>query len=84
MHKVGIFLMLSLLEAVINKGQAQKLILNSIIISDTPYSELVNLFATHTKEDYEAKHVFFLDEGNPAEGDGGKYLPKMFASVKAE
>lgn len=72
------------LEAVINSGQAQKLILNSIILSDTPYSELADLFATHTKEDYEAKHVFFLDEGNPAAGDGGKYLPKMFVAAKVE
>ena len=72
------------LEAVINKGRTQKLILNSIILSDTPYTELAALFATHTKEDYEAKHVFFLDEGNPAAGDGGKYLPRMFAAAKVE
>ena len=72
------------LEKTVNKGQASKLILNSIILSDTPYSELHDLFAVHTKADYEAKHVFFLDEGNPRPGNGGQYLPKMFAAVKME
>ncbi len=72
------------LEKTVNRGHASKLILNSIILSDTPYSELHDLFAVHTKADYEAKHVFFLDEGNPGPNDGGKYLPKMFAAVKME
>lgn len=72
------------LEKVVNKDQANKLILNSIILSDTPFSELADLFTEHTKADYEAKHVFFLDEGNPGETDGGKYLPKMFDAVKME
>ena len=72
------------LEKTLNKDQANKLILNSIILSDTPYSKLADLFTGHTKEDYEAKHVFFLDEGNPGPNDGGNYLPKMFAAVKME
>ena len=72
------------LEAVINKERPDKLILNSIILSDTPYAELADLFSSHTKADYEAKHVFFLDEGNPAEDDGGNYLPKMFDAIKME
>ena len=72
------------LEKTVNQGHSSKLILNSIILSDTPYSELNDLFAVHTKADYEAKHVFFLDEGNPGPGNGGLYLPKMFAAVKKE
>ena len=72
------------LEKTVNQGHSSKLILNSIILSDTPYSELHDLFAVHTKADYEAKHVFFLDEGNTGPNEGGKYLPKMFAAVKRE
>jgi hypothetical protein len=72
------------LERTINTGRTDKLILNSIILSDTPYSELADLFSKHTKEDYESKHIFFLDEGNPTSSDGGKYLPKMFDAVKRE
>jgi len=72
------------LERAINKGSSDKLILNSIILSDTPYAELTDLFKEHTKADYEAKHVFFLDEGNPVPGTGGQYLPKMFAAVRKE
>lgn len=72
------------LEKVVNKGQANKLILNSIILSDTPYSKLADLFAVHTKADYEAKYVFFLDEGNPGPDNGGQYLPKLFAAVRKE
>lgn len=72
------------LEKVINSGHSNKLILNSIILSDTPYSELSDLFAKHTKADYEAKHVFFLDEGAPMPDDGGKYLPKMLDAVRME
>ena len=72
------------LEKTINKGKSSELILNSIILSDTPYSELADLFSEHTKADYEAKHVFFLYEGDPSETNGGKYLPKMFDAVKME
>lgn len=72
------------LEKVVNKDQANKLILNSIILSDTPYSELADLFSEHSKDDYEAKHVFFLDEGSSGGTDGGKYLPKMFEAMKME
>ena len=72
------------LEKVVNKNQANKLILNSIILSDTPYTDLANLFSEHSKGDYEAKHVFFLDEGSSGGTDGGKYLPKMFEAMKME
>ena len=64
------------LEAQINKGREDKLILNSFILSDTPKAELLTLFSEHTQEDYEAKNVFFLEDG------GSVYLPKLFAALK--
>ncbi len=73
------------LQKTINKNSRTHLILNSVILSDTPYTELENLFTTHTREDYEKKNVFFLDEGGIKGGElGGKYLPRLFAALRKE
>ena len=75
------------LQKIVNARPGAKLILNSVILSSTPYSELASLFPTHTKEDYEGKNVFFLDEGcrvgAPSEARG-KYLSKMFKALMKE
>ena len=66
------------LEAQINKGRTDKLMLNSFILSDTSAVDLLTLFSEHTREDYESKNVFFLEDG------GEKYLPKLFAAMRKE
>lgn len=56
------------------RGENEKIVLNSVILSDTKRDVLENLFG-HSAEEYEAKNVFFLEEGR----DG--YLPKVFEAV---
>ena len=72
------------LQKTINANSNTNLILNSVVLSDTPYCELATLFSDHSKEEYAAKNIFFLDEGKSASGTGGKYLPAMFKAIGKE
>ena len=45
----------------LNQGKKDKLIINSVILSDTPWTD--PLIQTHAKSEWEAKNVFFLEDG---------------------
>ena len=45
----------------LNQGKKDKLIINSVILSDTSWTDL--LIQTHAKAEWEAKNVFFLEDG---------------------
>lgn len=47
------------LQAQLNNGASAPIILNSVILSDTPPTDL--LAAQHTKAEWDAKNVFFMD-----------------------
>ena len=60
----------------LNQGKQDKLIINSVILSDTSWTDL--LIQTHAKAEWEAKNVFFLEDG------GTSYLLKLFTAAKVE
>lgn len=60
----------------LNQGKKDKLAINSVILSDTTWTD--PLIQTHAKAEWEAKNVFFLEDG------GASYLPKLFAASKVE
>jgi len=62
------------LEATINKDREDKIVLNSVILSDTKLEVVESLFG-HLRAEYEAKHIFFLEEGRD------NYLPKVFEAI---
>jgi len=65
------------IQAKLNEGQSDKLILNSVLLSQTDYTP--DLFKQETKEQIEAKNILFM--GNEGNLD---YLPKLFAAAKKE
>lgn len=61
------------LQKVVNQNCDNPIILNSVILSSTPYSD--EILKQHTHEEYDSKHILFLDED---------YLPKLFKFARKE
>lgn len=62
------------LEAQINQGNDTPVILNSFILSDTPWTDPI--VQQHSKEEWHAKHVFFLEDG------AENYLSQIFTIIR--
>lgn len=61
------------LQKAVNQNCDNPIILNSVILSSTPYSD--EILKQHTHEEYDSKHILFLDED---------YLPKLFKFARKE
>ncbi|WP_135611139.1 DEAD/DEAH box helicase family protein [Methanococcoides sp. AM1] len=59
-----------LAEKLEERGVKQKIVLDSYIISGTPFREVQTIFHTNSRNKYEENHIFFLEEGE-------KYVSKM-------
>jgi len=63
------------LQKSINQDRSDKIVLNSVILSDTPLAELSTL-QSHSLEEYASKNVFFLESHN--------YMLELFDATKKE
>ncbi|MGN0820416.1 MAG: DEAD/DEAH box helicase family protein [Akkermansia sp.] len=61
------------LQKAVNQNCDNPIILNSVILSSTPYSD--EILKQHTHEEYDSKHILFLGED---------YLPKLFKFARKE
>lgn len=64
------------LQTVVNQNSTKKIILNSVILSTTRADD--DILNQHTKEEYAAKNIFFMQEG------ASTYLPQLFKAARQE
>ena len=62
------------LQAQLNNGDEKGLILNSVILSETPWTD--PLVASHTSKEWRSKNVFFMDSPN--------YIFELFDIIRNE
>ena len=60
-----------------DRPDADRIVLNSVILSNTKRDELTDLHG-HTLEEYEAKNIFFMEDGTGKHS----YLRKLFHAAR--
>lgn len=70
--KLGLYKEVKTLESELNKNFQSSLVLNAFILSNTKYSDLLNIGDKVKKDDLETRHVLFMEDG------AASYLSKLF------